>query len=163
MEIELYQGERAFTAELTVDPETGEVMGGEYLELLVKRNPVGTVAYVLNQKAQKQMIDERIKQLQALSKSLENNTDRVKESLKQLMQYTGVNRIESDDKTFKAVLYKDRDKSIEVFDEKQLPADYLREIPARYEPDKTLIKKAITDGFEVPGAKIVAKDRLELK
>jgi hypothetical protein len=52
---------------------------------------------------------------------------------------------------------------VDIFDEKQLPQDYLREIPAKYEPDKKLIKKAMDDGFEVPGARIVAKDRLEIR
>jgi len=33
----------------------------------------------------------------------------------------------------------------------------------KVEPDKTLIKKAIKDGFDVPGAKLVQKDRLVLK
>lgn len=32
-----------------------------------------------------------------------------------------------------------------------------------YAPDKKLIKKALDDGFDVPGARIVKKDRLEIK
>lgn len=162
MNVELYKGEQSFTAELKVDEETGEVLGGEYLEMLVHRNPVGTIAYILSESAKKKMIDARIKELQAASKVIENNAERAKESLKYVMQVSGTTKIESSDKTFKAVLYPDRDESIEVFDDKQIPADYLREIPVKYEPDKTLIKKSIKDGYEVPGAKLVAKDRLTL-
>lgn len=162
MEIELYKGEKSFTAELSVDPDTGEVIGGEYLEMLVQRNPVGTIAFILTENAKKEMIDARIKELQAASKVIANNADRAKESLKYVMQVSGTTKIESTDKTFKAVLYPNRDESIEVFDEKQIPDDYLREVPAKYEPDKTLIKKSIKDGYEVPGAKLVAKDRLTL-
>ncbi len=44
-----------------------------------------------------------------------------------------------------------------------MPADYLREVPAKYEPDKALIKKAIKDGFDVAGAKLVKRDRLTVK
>lgn len=162
MEIELYKGEKSFTAELQVDEETGEVLGGEYLEMLVHRNPVGTIAFILSENAKKEMIDARIKELQAASKVIANNADRAKESLKYVMQVSGASKIESADKTFKAVLYVGRDESIEVFDERQIPSDYLREIPVSYAPDKTLIKKAIKDGYEVPGAKLVAKDRLTL-
>ena len=162
MEIELYKGEKSFTAELSVDQDTGEVMGGEYLEMLVQRNPVGTIAFILSENAKKEMIDARIKELQAASKVITNNAERAKESLKYVMQVSSTTKIESSDKTFKAVLYVGRDESIEVFDEKQIPADYLREIPVSYAPDKTLIKKAIKDGYEVAGAKLVAKDRLTL-
>lgn len=162
MNIELFIGERSFTAELNVDDETGEVVGGEHLELLVKRNPVGTIAYILNAKSQKEIVDARIKQLEKLAKVIANNAERAKESLKYVMQQTGTTRIESEDKTFKAILYLGRDKSVEIFDGNQIPADYLREIPVSYEPNKALIKKSIEDGFEVPGAKLIAKDRLTL-
>ncbi len=162
MEIELYKGEKSFTVELQVDEETGEVLGGEYLEVLVQRNPIGAIAYVLSECAKKEMIDARIKELQAASKVISNNAERAKESLKYVMQVSNTTKIESVDKTFKAVLCVGRDESIEVFDEKQIPADYMREIPVSYAPDKALIKKAIKDGYEVPGAKLVAKDRLTL-
>lgn len=162
MEIELFKGEKSFTAELTVDQDTGEVLGGEYLQMLVHRNPVGTIAYILTENAKKEMIDARIKELQAASKIIANNAERAKESLKYVMQVSGTTKIESTDNTFKAVLYLGRDESIEVFDEKQIPADYLREIPVSYAPDKALIKKSIKDGYEVPGAKLIAKDRLTL-
>lgn len=39
----------------------------------------------------------------------------------------------------------------------------MREIPARKEVDKPSIKKAIGGGKDVPGARIVEKDRLEIK
>ena len=162
MEIELYKGEKSFTAELSVDEETGEVLGGEYLELLVKRNPVGSIAFILSENAKKEMIDARIKELQAASKVIAGNAERAKESLKHVMQISGTKKIESTDKTFKAVLYVGRDESIEIFDEKQIPVDYMREIPVSYAPDKALIKKSIKDGYEIAGAKLVAKDRLTL-
>lgn len=162
MEIELYKGEKSFTVELKVDEETGEILGGEYLNLLVQRNPVGTIAFILNENAKRKLIETRIKELQAVSKVIEKNTSRAKEALQNLMEYSSTTRIESTDKTFKAVLSIDRDESIEIFDEKQIPSDYMREIPASFVPDKVLIKKAIKDGYEVPGAKLVVKNRLGL-
>jgi hypothetical protein len=79
------------------------------------------------------------------------------------MAATGVLSIKSDDGTFSAVLSPGRDESVEVFDAAQLPADYMRVVPASEAPDKKLIAKAINDGYEVPGARLVRKDRLAIK
>lgn len=160
MEITLYKGTQEFTAELAVDQETGEIAADYPLDVLVQRNPIGTAAFVLNTLANADMIDAHIKLMQAKKKSLTNNAERAKTALKEVMQATGVLSVKSADGTFKAVLHKERDESVDVFDEKQLPQDYLREIPVSYAPDKMLIKKAIDDGFDVPGAKIVKNDRL---
>lgn len=50
-----------------------------------------------------------------------------------------------------------------VDDETAIPADYKREIPASYLADKAMIKKAIADGFEVPGAHIENRQTLQIK
>ena len=163
MEITLYRGTQEFTAELEVDQDTGEISAEFPLHVLVQRNPIGTAAFVLNTLATADMIDAHIKTMQAKKKSLTNNAERAKEALKQVMQVTGVLRVESLDKTFKAVLHKERDKSVDVFNEDIIPGDYMREIPATYTPDKMLMLKAMKEGFDIPGARIVAKDRLELK
>lgn len=163
MQVTLYRGTEEFQAELAVDEETGEIAADYPLEVLVRRNPVGTVAFVMNAKATADMIDAHIKKMQAKKAALVNNAERAKESLKQVMGLTGVLSVKSDDGTFSAVLSPGRDKSVEIFDAAQLPQDYMREIPAKYEPDKTLIRKALDDKFDVPGARIIAKDRLTLK
>ena len=51
---------------------------------------------------------------------------------------------------------------MDVFDADQVPSDYMREV-VKYEADKTLIRKAIDDGFDVPGARVVARDRLTIR
>lgn len=162
MEIELYRGSRSFVAELTIDEDTGEILGDFPLDILVQRNPISTAAFVLNSKAQAEMVKTHVKLMQAKVKALENNAERAKNALRDVMKLTGTKSIKSDDGTFKAVLYPERDESVNVFDEAQLPDAYLREIPAKYEPDKALIKRAISDGFDVPGAKIDKKDRLQI-
>jgi hypothetical protein len=163
MELILYRGAETIIAEIQVDPDTGEI-GAEFpVELLVQRNPIGCAGYVLHTLSQAKVIKDRIGELQKMLKATESRAERVKQSLKEVMQMTGTLSIASDDKTFKATLYKERDKSIEVFDENQIPGDYMREIPATYAPDKKLILAAIVDGFEVPGAKLVKNDRIEIK
>jgi len=159
MQITLYRGSEEFSAELAIN-EDGEIGGDFTLDVLVQRNPIGTCAFILNSAAHIDMLDAHIKQMSAKKKAIQNNAERAKEALKQVMQLTGVLSLKSDDGTFKAVLQKERDASIDVFDTLQVPPDYLREVPATYAPDKKLIAQAIKDGYEVPGAKLVKKDRL---
>jgi hypothetical protein len=54
--------------------------------------------------------------------------------------------------------------SVDVFDERQIPAEYMTDPkPPEPKPNKTLIKKAIQDGFDVPGAKIQQGFRLAVR
>lgn len=102
--------------------------------------------------AEKQMADRR--------KAIENRAHRVKEYLQTCMEIAGMTKIEC---PHFALSIKNNPASVEVLDEKQIPQDYMREIPAKFEIDKTLIKKAIADGFDVPGAKLTQGKRLEIK
>lgn len=163
MELTIYRGAEEIIAEIQVDEETGEI-GTDYpVDVLVKRNPIGCAAYVLHNELQASVIKSRIVELQKLQKSAEKRAERVKQSLAEVMKLTGVTSIQSNDGTISAKLAINRDKSVDVFDEKQLPDDYMREIPAKKEPDKPLIKRALEDGRYVPGARVVIKDRLTIK
>lgn len=54
--------------------------------------------------------------------------------------------------------------SVEIFDERQIPATYMSDPPPPApKPDKALIKKAISEGFDVPGAKLAQNFRLSVK
>jgi hypothetical protein len=73
---------------------------------------------------------------------------------------TGISKIEC---PYFKLSIQDNPPAVEVFDSLQIPADYMREVPATSEPDKMLIKKAIQDGFDVPGAKLKHGKRLVCK
>lgn len=53
--------------------------------------------------------------------------------------------------------------AVDVFEAGLLPSDYMRCVPATEEPDKALIGKALKAGFDVPGARMVASQRLSVK
>jgi len=54
--------------------------------------------------------------------------------------------------------------SVEVFDAGLIPEMYMRQKPPPPpEPDKTLIREAISGGTELPGARLVQTMRLEIK
>lgn len=147
-----------------IDPETGEMPEGfEQARDLVATKAQAVAAFILENNAQADMVESHAKALMDRVKAARKRSDWLKQYLQSHMSACGVLSIKADDGTFSATLSPGRDESVELFDANQLPQDYLREIPAKYEPDKTLIKKALKDGFTVPGARIIAKDRLTVK
>lgn len=120
-------------------------------------------AVILNMQAEAEMVKHAMEKLAHRAKVIDARAKALRDYLLVNMQRTGITEIKALDGTFKAKLYPERDVSVVIDDLDKLPADYLREIPTRYEPDKTLIKKAINDGFDVQGAHLVKNDRLEIK
>ena len=89
-------------------------------------------------------------------KSLQSQTDNAAESLKDYIKYgmetTGCEKLDLG--IFKLTL-KAATKAVEIFDESALPQDYFVVVPETKRPDKTLISKAIKDGTNVSGAKLI--------
>lgn len=147
-----------------IDPETGECPEGfEQARALVATKAQACAAFVLENDAQAEMVELHAKSLLDRVRTARKRSQWLRQYLSSHMAAAGVMSIKSDDGTFSAKLEIGRDESVDVWDVAQIPADYMREIPAKTEPDKTLIKKAIKDGFEVPGAKLIAKDRLTIR
>jgi hypothetical protein len=165
MKITLYTAAEAVRDLLDqIDPETGELPEGfEQAREVVASKAQAVAAFILETDAHAAMVEAHAKTLLDRVRTAKKRADWLREYLRSHMQSCGVLSIKSDDGTFSAVLSPGRDESVEVFDLAQLPQDYMREIPAKVEPDKALIKKAIKDKFDVPGARLIAKDRLTLK
>lgn len=146
-----------------VDPETGELPEGlEHARNVVAAKSQAVAAFILENEAQADMVEQHAKALMQRVKTARRRSEWLRDYLRQHMSAAGILAIKSECGTFACKLEKERDEAIEVYDDKQVPRDYLRET-VKVEPDKTLIKKAIKDGFEVPGAKLVRKDRLSIK
>lgn len=149
-------------AELDIDEQTlSETLEAEAWPVEEKVRAVSAV--ILNLQAEADMVKGTADRIAKRAKALQSRADALHDYLLINMQRTGITEIKALDGTFKAKIYRERDASVVIDSENLIPADYMREIPARYEPDKVLIKKAINDGYEVPGAHIVKKDRLEIK
>lgn len=147
-----------------IDPETGELPEGfTQARELVASKAQAVAAFILQNDAQAAMVEAHAKALLDRVKAARKRSDWLRDYLRTHMAACGIREIASDDGTFKASLAIGRDESVDVYEPGLLPSDYMREIPAKYEPDKALIKKAMKDGYEVPGARIVAKDRLTIK
>jgi hypothetical protein len=146
-----------------IDPETGEIPEGfDQARAIVATKAQAVAAFILSNEAEADFVEQHAKELINRVKTARKRSDWLKQYLTSHMNACGISEIKSDDGTFKASLAIGRDESVEVFDEKQVPMDYLVENTTTT-PDKKLIKKAIDDGYEVPGARLIKKDRLTLK
>lgn len=76
------------------------------------------------------------------------------------MQRAGVSKVEC---PWFRIAVRQNPEAVVIDDEAAIPADYRREIPARHEPDKALIKAALQDGFAVPGVHLARAMRLEIR
>jgi hypothetical protein len=141
------------------DPQTiADTIEAESYPLEIKAQNTAYAIKTLDANAD--AIEAAAKEMLDRAKALRNRAKHVKDYLLRCMDIAGANKIEC---PHFALTIKANPVAVEIFDEKQVPFDYMREIPARLEVDKTLIKQAIKDGFEVPGAKLTTGKRLEIK
>ena len=147
-----------------IDPDTGEMSPEfEQARALVATKSVAVAAYLLGEERQAEMVEQYAADLMARVKASRRRAKWLRDYLCSHMAACGITEIRDERGLFKVTRQPERDTAVEVFDAHQVPADYLREVPAKYEPDKTLIRRAIDDGYEVPGAKLVKRDRLTIK
>lgn len=147
-----------------VDPETGELPAElDQARAIVAQKSAAVAAYILETTRQAGYLAEYAKEISARAKTAERRAEWLRTYLADHMAASGIHEIKDDRGLFAARLEIGRDSAVDVFDAAQLPTDYLREIPAKHEPDKALIKKALSDGHDVPGARIVKRDRMTIK
>ena len=165
MNITLYQAAEDVRAELEqIDPETGELPDGyESVRDIVVRKAANVAAYIADCAESASILKAHAKRYSDRAKTVERRAEWLRKYLAESMAKTGITRVVDERSMLAATLAIGRDEAVVIFDEKQLPSDYMREIPATCEPDKALIKKAIKEGFDVPGAKIEHRDRLTIK
>lgn len=167
-EISLYalstQVEQLLNSEDAFDPETGE-LSPELVEALelTKNKSESVVAFILNQDAVLVAIEAHEAKIRARKEAIVKKQQRLREYLAENMKRTGILDIKSKDGIFGAKLHLERDSAVEIFDEKQIPFKYMNSPkPPEPKPSKSEIAKAIKAGIEVPGAKLVKRDRLEI-
>lgn len=148
-----------------VDPETGE-LPAEYGDImaLVKGKAAAVAAYYVQQEVSAQAAEEHAKKILARTARMRKQAEWLKTYLGQNMKAAGIKSI-AGEAGLQVRLHLERDKAIEIFDERQIPEEY-RSDPPPPKPlpfSKTKIKAAIDSGLEVPGALLVKRDRVEIK
>lgn len=146
-----------------VDSETGEWLGASEFEKLKgdREEKLQNLALVIKNKesdaaAIKSLFEEFKERLDKINKDLERLN-----SLANL--HVGANE-EIKDPRFGS-MYKSYSERVEITDIKSIPQQYLHVVvkPVEINPDKNLIKKAIKEGKEVPGAAIERFSKINIK
>ena len=135
--------------------DTLESASGDLVEKLTN---VGFV--IRNIDAEVSAMKDAEEKIAARRKSKENRIARLKAYALANMLATGKTKIES---PYFVMGLRNNPESVVIDAESQIPADYMREIPASYSPDRILIKKAIQDGYAVPGCHLTRTQSLQIK
>ena len=145
------------------DSETGEALPAfEECRALWGSKARDVAAYVLNLESDADQCKQAIARIKKAQQAYENKSAHIRAYLAQNMAASGITELKANDGSFCAKLSIGRDESVDVFDEAQIPADYMV-VKVTETPDKALIKCALRDGFDVPGARIIKADRLTIK
>jgi len=147
-------------AESDLDPQTlADTLEGLDGELQPKS--IAVAMWVRNLDAEADAIEAAAKAMQDRAKAARTKAERTRAYLLQCMQLAGVERISS---PHVVLSVRANPAGVEIEDESQIPASYMTEPkPVPPKPDKTLIKRALQDGFEVPGCKLVRGASLRIK
>lgn len=113
------------------------------------------IKVIKNNEADIEARKNEIKRLSELNKSAERKNERLKEVLKESMELTGHDRV---DTTLFKVSFR-RSKAVEV-DMVLLPDEYKK---VEYKADKTALKRLLTDGQEIAGATLVENKNLSIR
>lgn len=144
---------------MEIDPETGEIIGGEAVARLGGRfdekcEAVGCYIKELNARAA--AIKAEQDGLQKRRKALEAKAERLREYLADWMNVAGKERLE----TPRAAISWRKSSAVIVDDLEALP-ELCRKV--KIEPDKTLIRKLIRLGDPVEGARLEETRSLQIK
>lgn len=148
-----------------IDEETGEVKDDGVIDILeqelqiqLQTNGAGMIKAFKNSEAMLNGVDEEIKRLQALKKSISNQINSRKEYIVRNMEMMGITKIETE----LGNLSLRKSKSVNIYDESLIDKKFI-EIETKEKISKTEIKKAIEAGENVQGANIVEKNSLNIK
>lgn len=131
------------------------------IELDVKDKAINVAKFLRNMEATAEAIKAAEGEMLKRRKALENRATALKEYLKNNMESTGIVKIECP--FFKLSIAKNP-AALDLFDTSAIPDEYKRtETVTTQHIDKAAIKKAITAGRQVMGARVISGTRLVIK
>jgi hypothetical protein len=165
MKITLYQAAAEVQDLMAqMDPETGELPEEFGSALQLAKDRAGAVAAALvNNRVHREAIKNHALAILEQVKKEEAKEARWEAYLLAGMQSIGATKITDPSGVTLVQRWPDRDTVVQILDDKQIPAEYMREYaPPPPKPNKVAIAQAIKDGLEVPGAKLVKRDRIKV-
>lgn len=146
----------------TVDPETGELTDAYTSSReLFERKGGACVAFAVDEAAQ---IDAARNMLKAMTEQVakrQARLDRFHSYMLDCMKNAGITKVSADGLAT-ATLYENRDESVELDADAVFPPELCND-PKPPAPSKQKIKTAILAGEPVAGARIVRRDRLQIR
>lgn len=149
--------------EISLALETGELTPELENELIINQNELQDKArnygYVIKSfEDENEMIENEIKRLKSIKDAKSKAIDRMKQSVLDALQLYGIESV----KTPTINISVRRSEAVEVDQIDQLDSQYLTE-KVTVSPDKVAIKKAIKEGKNVAGARIIENYNLQIK
>lgn len=95
--------------------------------------------------------------VQAKIKAIQSHRDRLKDYLKEGMERCEIQKIES---PYFTISLRQSPASVVIDDDDEVPDDYCKFTRT---PDKVLIKSAIKDGYEIPGAHLITDTHVRIR
>ena len=161
--ITLFDAAQQVRSSFIVDPETGEI-DESYADNLAFFEQKGghCIAYLKDEDA---AIEAQEKMLEAAQKHVAARKaarDRFKDYIRSSMKAAGITKLQTADGLFTATFTPDCVKSVEIDDGAQFPPELCNE-PRPPTPSKTKIAAAIEAGQPIKGARIVWRDRFQIR
>ncbi len=132
----------------------------ESMQFPIEEKAKNVAMVIRNMEASAKAIKDAADGMLLRAKAEENRAKNLKAYLQSAMVETGITKIES---PYFVISLRNNPESVVIDADSQIPDDYMREIPASYSPDRILIKKAIQDGYEVPGCHLTRTQSLQIK
>lgn len=146
-------------ADADLDPQTiADTLDGASGDL--EEKIINTAKYYRNEEAEADAIAEAIKQMQAREKTKRNHANNIKKYLADQMERAGITKVAS---PWFVITLAQNPESVTVDDEAVIPRDYFKEVPVSFVLDKLMVKKAIGEGYTVPGAHLSRGTSLRIK
>lgn len=156
-----YQRALAELPEVGLDEQTiADTLEG--LEGAVTVKAQNVAAYCLNLDAEADAVEAAGKKLIERARAIRARHEGLRAYLYANMKRCGITEIRANDGTFKAAI-RQNPEAVDIVAPEAIPESMQRVIPERREPDKAAIKEALKAGIDVPGARLVRGERLEIK
>jgi hypothetical protein len=136
--------------------DTLESMSGD-----LEAKAVGTAMVARNLEAAAEQIKAAEAEMAKRRKAIESNATRVRKYLLDNLLVAGITKVEC---PHFRISVRENPGAVVVDNEQQIPAAYLTDPPPPAPvPNKSLIKAALADGFDVPGCRLVKGKRLDIR
>lgn len=155
-----YKGTAELLANLDLDAQTvADTLEGQSGDLQTKAQ--NTVFVLRNLESTAEAIKQAEVEMAQRRRAIEARAERLKTYVFECMQMAEIEKIEC---PHFRISIRNNPGSVDVFEPGLVPSEYMKTPePPPPTPDKTAIKNAIKNGEEVPGARIVTTQRLDIK